>query len=334
MGTIRNWRGGTTDMRGRNMRLIGLLLTVLVMAAMTGCGMVREKPQAPEVTVVARIDGEEITKAEFDKIFEIFKTQVEMNQDPAIWDREYNGKKYIDLAKEKVLDQMISDKVQLNKAEELGIAVSEEEVDSEVDKWKKLFNSEEAYKEFLENLRIDEDYFRDYLKKDLIINKMKEKISQDVEVTDVELVDYYNNHINEFYVVKASHILLDTEEEAREILERVKKGEDFNALAREYSTDPSAKYNSGDLGYFRHGEMVEPFERAAFALKVGEISDIVKSEYGYHIIKVEDKTIDRFEDVKEVLRNTLIAQKKTKNYDSAFEEMMNKANIEKFPEKL
>ena len=146
-------------------------------------------------------------------------------------------------------------------------------------------------------------------------------------------MDYYNNHINQFYVVKASHILLDTEE-AKEILERVKEGEDFNALAREYSTDPSVKNNSGDLGYFRHGMMVEPFERAAFALEPGEISDIVKSEYGYHIIKVEDKTIDRFEDVKDELRNTLIAQKKSKNYDNAFEEMMNNANIEKFPEKL
>jgi len=214
------------------------------------------------------------------------------------------------------------------------LLTAEEEVDLEVDKWKKLFNSEEAYKEFLESLRMDEDYFRDYLKKDIIINKMKERISQDIEVTDVELVDYYNNHINQFYVVKASHILLDTEEEAKEILERVKEGEDFNALAREYSTDPSVKNNSGDLGYFRHGMMVEPFERAAFALEPGEISDIVKSEYGYHIIKVEDKTIDRFEDVKDELRNTLIAQKKSKNYDNAFEEMMNNANIEKFPEKL
>lgn len=321
-------------MKVRKISIIGLILVIFVLAAASGCGMIREKPEDPEVAIVAKVDGEEITKAEFDKIFEIFKTRIEMNQDPSIWDREYNGKKYIDLAKEKVLDQMISDKIQLNKAEEIGIEVSEEEVDLEVDKWKKLFNSEEAYKEFLESLRMDEDYFRDYLKKDIIINKMKERISQDIEVTDVELVDYYNNHINQFYVVKASHILLDTEEEAKEILERVKEGEDFNALAREYSTDPSVKNNSGDLGYFRHGMMVEPFERAAFALEPGEISDIVKSEYGYHIIKVEDKTIDRFEDVKDELRNTLIAQKKSKNYDNAFEEMMNNANIEKFPEKL
>lgn len=306
----------------------------LVTLVAAGCGMVRVKPGDPEKTIVAKVDGEEITKAEFDKVFEIFKTQVELEQDPSIWEKEYEGKKYEDLAKEKVLEQMISDKVQMKKAGEMGISVSDEEIDAEVDKWKKLFNSDEKYIEFLTSLNIDEEYFRDNLKKDLVKNKMKEELTKNVEVTDEELADYYGKHINEFYRVKASHILLDTEEEAKKILERVKAGEDFNALAKEYSTDPSAKDNSGSLGYFRQGEMVEPFEEAAFALKPGEISDIVKSDYGYHIIKVEDKTIDKFEDVKDELRNSLITDKKSQSYDSAFEEMMSKAKIEKYPENL
>jgi len=310
------------------------LILTMIISIISGCEMVRVKPGDPETTIVAKVDGEEITKAEFDKVFEIFKTQVELENDPSIWDKQYEGRKYIDLAKERVLDQMISDKVQLNKAKEMGITVSDEEIDTEVDKWKKLFNSDEKYIEFLTSLNIDEEYFRDNLKKDLIKNKMMEELTRNVEITDEELADYYGRHINEFYRVKASHILLDTEEEAQKILERVKAGEDFNALAKEYSTDPSAKDNSGSLGYFRQGQMVEPFEKAAFALKPGEISDIVKSDYGYHIIKVEDKTIDKFEDVKDEIRNSLIAERKTKNYDSAFEEMMNKAKIEKYPENL
>lgn len=310
-----------------------VIIAFMVFAA-SGCGMVKVKPQDPDKTIVATVDGENITKAEFDKIFEIFKTQVEMNQDPSIWEKEYEGKKYIDLAKEQVLDQMVGDRVQLHKANELGITVSDEEVNAEVDKWKKLFNSDEKYIEFLTTLKMDEAYFKDNLKKDLMINKMKEKLTQSVEITDTELADYYGSHINLFYKVKASHILLDTEEEAKKILERVKAGEDFNALAKEFSTDPSAKENSGNLGYFRHGEMVESFEQAAFALKPGEISDLVKSDYGYHIIKVEDKTVDKFEDVKDELKNNMITDKKNQNYSTSFEEMKSKAKIEKFPKNL
>ncbi len=310
-----------------------VIVAFMVFAA-SGCGIVKVKPQDADKIIVAVVDGENITKAEFDKIFEIFKTQVELNQDSSIWDKEYEGKKYIDLAKEQVLDQMIGDRVQLRKANELGIAVSDEEVNAEVDKWKKLFNSDEKYIEFLTTLKMEEAYFKDNLKKDLMINKMKEKLTQSVEITDTELADYYNSHMNLFYKVKASHILLDTEEEAKKILERVKAGEDFNALAKEFSTDPSAKENSGSLGYFRHGEMVEPFEQAAFALKPGEVSDLVKSDYGYHIIKVEDKTIDKFEDVKDELKNTLITDKKNQNYSTSLEEMKSKAKIEKFPKNL
>jgi len=309
-------------------------MIIAIVAFSAGCGMIRVKPGDPNETVVAKVNDENITKAEFDKIFEIFKIQVEANQGTSIWDKEYEGKKYIDLAKEQVLNQMINDKVQLNKAKELGITVSDEEVNAEMDKWKKLFNSDEKFVEFLESLKMDEDYFKANLIKDLTVSKVKEELTKDVQVTDNELVDYYGSHINLFQRVKASHILLDTEEEAGKILERAKAGEDFGALAKEFSTDTTTAEKGGDLGYFRHGEMVEPFEQAAFALKPGEISGLVKSDYGYHIIKVEDKTVDKFEDVKDELRNTLITEKKNQSYNTILDDMKNKAKIEKFPKNL
>lgn len=321
-------------MKHRKILIIAAVIIALMAFAAAGCDMVKVKPGDPNETIVATVDGEKITKAEFDKILEIFKTQVEMNQDPSIWEKEYEGKKYIDLAKEQVLDQMINDRIQIKKAKELGITVSDEEVNAEVDKWKKLFNSDEKFIEFLESLKMEEGYFRENLKKDLMISKVKENLTQEVQITDNELADYYGSHINLFQRVKASHILLDTEEEAKKILERVKAGEDFNALAKKYSTDPSAADNSGNLGYFRHGEMVEAFEQAAFALKPGEISELVKSDYGYHIIKVEDKTVDKFEDVKDELRNTMITDKKNENYNNILEEMKSNAKIEKFPKNL
>lgn len=321
-------------MRHRKILFIAAMIIAITAFAVTGCDMVRVKPTDPNETIVATVDGENITKAEFDKILEIFKTQVEMNQDPSIWDKEYQGKKYIDLAKEQVLDQMIGDRIQIKKAKELGITVSEEEVNAELDKWKKLFNSDEKFIEFLESLKMEEDYFKENLKKDLMISKVKENLTQDVQITDEELASYYGSHISLFQRVKASHILLDTEEEAQKILERVKAGEDFGSLAKEFSKDTGTAENNGDLGYFRHGEMVEPFEQAAFALKPGEISGLVKSDYGYHIIKVEDKTVDKLEDVKDELRNNMVTDKKSENYNTIFEEMKGKAKIEKFPKNL
>ena len=85
--------------------------------------------------------------------------------------------------------------------------------------------------------------------------------------------------------IKCSHILVKKQKEALEILERIKNGEKFGKLAKEFSIDSGSAKRDGSLGYFTHGKMVKPFEQAAFKLQVGQISEPVKSEFGYHIIK-------------------------------------------------
>ncbi|MFA4919654.1 MAG: peptidylprolyl isomerase [Thermodesulfovibrionales bacterium] len=138
----------------------------------------------------------------------------------------------------------------------------------------------------------------------LAIEFVKQKTSKDISVTDKDIETYYKTHPDEFKVkeqVLASHILIKVDTTASEedkkkamakaedLLKRVKAGEDFAKLATEFSDDPSGKAKGGDLGYFSRGRMVKEFEDAAFALKPGEISDIVTTKYGYHIIKVTDK---------------------------------------------
>ncbi len=314
--------------------IFGAIIIALTLFIFTGCDLIRVNESEADKAIVAKVDGETITKEEFDQIFQIFKTQVEMKQGPDIWEKTYEGKKYIDLAKEQVLEQMIEDKIQMKKAEELNITVTEEEIDAEFDKFKKLFNSDEKFKEFLTGLKMEQEYFKDSIKKDLIKNRLKENMTANVQVTEEEIATFYSTHMDMFYRVKASHILLETEDEAKKILDRVKAGEDFNKLAKEYSIDPIAKENNGDLGYFRHGDMVEEFETAAFALKPGQVSEVVKSQHGYHIIKVEDKKIDKLEDVKDELRTTMIMDKKNSDYSTTFEEMYKKAKIEKFVKNL
>lgn len=110
--------------------------------------------------------------------------------------------------------------------------------------------------------------------------------------------------------VHARHILVDSEDEAKAVAERLKKGEDFAALAKEKSKDTNA--DGGDLGFFARGQMLKPFEEAAFTLDVGAISEPVQTQFGWHIIKVEEKRDQEapsFDDVKAAIMSQLVQQK-------------------------
>ncbi len=127
--------------------------------------------------------------------------------------------------------------------------------------------------------------------------------------------------------VEARHILVDSEAKAKEVLEKVNKGEDFAKLATEYSSDPGSKADGGKLGYFSKGMMVKEFEDAAFALKKGEVSQPVKSKFGWHVIKVEDrrtKPLPTLEEVKVHIVNSMVQQ----NGQQAATDLRNKAQIE------
>ncbi|HYE10732.1 MAG TPA: peptidylprolyl isomerase [Patescibacteria group bacterium] len=322
-------------MFNKKFKLLLVTLTFVVLAAfLAGCGMVRVNPEVDNNTIVAKVSGEEVKKEEFNKMFGIFKAQYEQQFGTEVWEQEVDGRKFGDVAREKLLDMLIDEKLQLKKAAELGITVTDDELNSEVEKAKKYFDSEEKFNEFLKGQSMDLEYFRQSVKKELTISKLTDKLTGNLAVTDEELKAYYDTHQNEFLSVKASHILLDTKEEAEKMLVRVKAGENFGELAKQNSKDPSAKENSGDLDYFRHGDMVEPFEKAAFALKPGEISEIVQTDFGFHIIKVEDSKFDKYEDVKEQLKGSMINDKKSGEYEKLLEEMRKNAKIEKFEKNL
>ena len=127
--------------------------------------------------------------------------------------------------------------------------------------------------------------------------------------------------------VDASHILVDSEDKAKEVLGKVEKGESFATLAEAYSSDPGSKANGGKLGYFTKGQMVKEFEDAAFALKKGEVSKPVQSKFGWHVIKLDDrreKPLPTFEEVKDQIVNGMVQQKG----QQVAEELRGKADIE------
>ncbi len=129
--------------------------------------------------------------------------------------------------------------------------------------------------------------------------------------SEAEIKDWYTRMGDE---IKASHILVDSEATAQEVLQKLKSGSNFEELAVQYSTDPGAKRNQGDLGWFTWGAMVDNFQEAAFRMKAGEISAPVKTDYGYHIIKVVDRrAVERrptYAESKEQIRNLIIERRK------------------------
>ena len=240
---------------------------------------------------------------------------------------------------------MIDVEAVCEEAKKDGLTPSEEEIDKAFDELNKNLYANENYKKILEDLKISDTCIKSQVEKTLTIQKYTENFDKNLKISDEEMKKYYEEHKVDYYKdeVKASHILISTvddngkelsetkkkeaKKKAEEVLKKAKSGEEFSELAKEYSDDPGSAANGGDLGYFTKGQMVQPFEEAAFSLKSGEISGLVESEYGYHIIKVYDK-IDKqltFDEVKDEIKKTLTEDK----YMESIEAITKKAKVEK-----
>jgi len=158
------------------------------------------------------------------------------------------------------------------------------------------------------------------VREDLLIEKLlRRELGKPVQVTEREIRTYYRAHRKEFNrpaQVRARHIVVATREEAEAILQALKAGQAFEALARKHSLGPE-KDQGGDLGWFGRGQMPEPFERAIFALRVGQVSPVIQTPYGYHLFKLEARRragIRRLKEVREEIREILIREKQEERF--------------------
>jgi peptidyl-prolyl cis-trans isomerase C len=243
--------------------------------------------------VVATIDGEKITLQEFNKELD----GIPMNMKMMV--ATESGKK-------KVLENLIVKKLLLREAGKANI---------------------ESGKEFKDTLAKVREQI-------LIESVLKKRIDSDVKHGEEDLKRYYEAHKEEFKKgteIETRHILVKTQDEAKQIQNKLQKGEDFVELAKQYSIDPTAKTTGGDIGFHARGTLVPEYEDAAFKLtKVGQVSGIVKTQFGYHVIRLEgvkQPSYVPFEEVKEFIKQKIAQDKQKELLDKYIEELKKGAKI-------
>lgn len=229
------------------------------------------------------------------------------------------------------LENLITLELIDQEAKKAGVEITPEVVDAEIELIKTSFPSEEQFNNMLAQYGMTlED-----LKKDLIPQiQIKKILAPDIEVTDEQIKTFYDENKQMFVTpeqVKVSHILLSSKEEAETVLTDLENGQDFAAVAKEKSLDEASKAQGGDLDFIVQGTRSQAFEEAAFALGIGEMSGVVQSDQGYHIIKVTDrkeKIEPTLEEKKEEIRQQLLSQEVSKLSPGWLEEVRAKSDIE------
>jgi foldase protein PrsA len=218
---------------------------------------------------------------------------------------------------DQVLNQMIDEMVLEDKYK-----VTDKEINKEIDKIKEELGGEDAFKQALEQNGLSDEKQLEERVKSMLLNE--KAATEGVKISEDEMKKAFEEKYKT--EVKASHILVDDEKTAKEVQTKLKDGGDFAKLAEEYSKDPGSKTKGGDLGFFGKGAMVPEFEKVAFTLDKGETSDLVKSDYGVHIIKVTDKRENKFEDKKDQVEQEL-KQQKAKPITEILENLRKKADV-------
>jgi foldase protein PrsA len=237
----------------------------------------------------------------------------------------------VDQYGEAALDTLIADKIVKLEGEKEDITIKDSEIKDELKSIKESYGGEEAFDKAMSASGASIDG----LKKNIETYLMTKELLKDrISITDDQIKKYFDENKESFAQaeqVEASHILVEDEKTAMEVKKKLDEGGDFAELAKEYSTDTANAESGGELGFFAKGEMVEEFENKAFAMKKGEISDPVKTEFGYHIIMVTDKKEAKeavLADHKEEIKDMLFDQAMQSEYGAWLEEQKEEYVIE------
>lgn len=235
------------------------------------------------------------------------------------------------ISKDEFLDKLIEEKLILQEAEKIPIEVGDIEVDESLDKLMQEDGiSEKEFESQLSKQGITEKDFRKYYKNSLVVTKfLNSHVLNNISAGEGEAKKYFEENPGEFTAkegqIRARHILVETESEAGALLEKLKKGVDFAKLARENSTCPSSK-SGGDLGFFSRGSMVEGFEDTAFGLNVNELSEPLRTQFGWHIIQRLPSSM-KFSEAREMIIRKIGNEEKKEQLRSYVKSLRENADI-------
>ena len=325
-------------MKFSNCRRLNQIATILIFLLLILPAVAADKN--PAGGKVAVINGVVITQAHFDK-------ELKVHLDRVSRQGQQINEEQTEALKKDVLEGLIEREVLYQESQKAGIKVDEQKVNDQMAGIKKRFPNEEEFKKALASMGLTEEEVRTQIQRGLAIRGLiDQKVANGIVVTDQETKTFYDDNPQFFKQpeqVKASHILIKVEPTAddatkaadrkkiEDIRNKLTEGGDFAELAKEYSEGPSAP-KGGDLGYFRRGQMVKPFEDAAFSMKINEVSGLVESRFGYHLIKVYDKKPEQtmaYADVKDRIAQRLKAEKIQKAAKEYVNNLKKDAKIEK-----
>jgi peptidyl-prolyl cis-trans isomerase C len=287
--------------------------------------------------VIARVNGVDLKKTDLEPIFEAVASQSKMTGD---------GKSDADIIAF-ALGELIDAEVLKQETAKKNIVPSPEDVEKEIETIKSQFPDAETFEKTIAEKGVTIEKMRANIAIQLAMREMLAKeVEKDTSIKKSEIEKFYNDNQSYFKTeesVKASHVLVKLEEDADEkaveearkkievILKEVKDGGDFAEIARKSSEGPTGP-NGGDLGYFGRGQMVKPFETVAFTMNVGDVSEVVKTRFGFHVIKLTDKKdggITPLSEVSDSIEFFLKRAENGKRYAEFIEKIRSSANIEK-----
>ncbi|MDF1812718.1 MAG: peptidylprolyl isomerase [Verrucomicrobiales bacterium] len=323
------------------MKFSTLLLTTASCALMIASSHISAQDAPSGDSVLVTVDGTPITLSEMQEML-ISRYGRQLQQVPPEQRAMLQQR-----AQQMVMEDLVSRTLLLNSATKEGIKVSDKEMDERIADISKGFDGEMTLEQVLESAGMKLDEMKSRLEEDVKVGKLVEKVTEEIkEPTEDAVKKYFEENSSEFEQpasVTASHILVSTrgitdpiqlatkEALVKDLMKELKSEESksFEALATEHSDCPS-KAEGGSLGEFGKGQMVPEFEEAAFTQKVGEIGEPVKTQFGYHIIKVTDKKDSKklaFADVQKDLTEKLLQEKKREKMSTYVEGLRKEADI-------